>query len=472
MLFSDELKIDIIFTTGGTGFGLRDVTPEATRCVIDREAPQLANYMFFESLKKTKFAALSRAVCGIRNRTLIINFPGSKKAVQECFDAIVDIISHAIHLICDEQTSVKETHSVVQNNNQMVGHICPHKTGSGGDDRNSTYPMISVSEALDIIFRNLKRKVLDDIPKISPINIPAFRASIKDGYAVKHGSQGLRKVIGYINAGDSIVNIDFNDDECYKINTGAPIPIFATAIVQIEDTKLIESDPIRGVELKVEILVNVPNGLDIREIGSDLSKDSILFDHDDPITVAEKSVLASVGIIPKTQKNNIKIGIISTGSELVSPPNNLSPGKIYDSNSTMLKLLVEQFGFEVYIQECVDDNYETLRETLTNLKTHCDVVICSGGVSMGDKDYVKPVVQELCYDIKFGRVNMKPGKPMTFGFDEKENKSFFGLPGNPVSAFVTFHLFVLPCLKFLEGYRNAKCNLAKISVKVIFIITY
>lgn len=140
--FSDDLKIDIIFTTGGTGFSNRDVTPEATKRVIDREAPQLANLMFMESLKKTKYAVLSRAVCGIRNQTIIINFPGSKNAVQENFDFIRDIIPHAVHLIWDDKTSVKKTHDNIQS--VRDNHVCPHKTGTGGKDRNSIYPMIKV----------------------------------------------------------------------------------------------------------------------------------------------------------------------------------------------------------------------------------------------------------------------------------------------------------------------------------------
>lgn len=240
--------------------------------------------------------------------------------------------------------------------------------------------------------------------------------------------------------------------------------------MQIEDTKLIESNPTSGIEHKIEVLVEIPKGLDIREIGSDVSKGECLIEHNDPLTEAEISVLASVGIVPDNNEGyNIKIGIISTGSELVKPPGDLKPGKIFDSNSIMLKLLVEKFGFKVNIQECIDDNFENLRKCIEHCKLNCDVIICSGGVSMGDKDYVKSVISDLGYDLKFGRINMKPGKPMTYGYDEKLNKRFFGLPGNPVSAFVTFHLFVLPCLKYMAGWRLAKCSLPKLNVKVCFI---
>lgn len=307
---------------------------------------------------------------------------------------------------------------------------------------------------------------LNDYPKVSPINLPEFRASIKDGYAVKYGSKGIKKVIGYISAGDPVNSVQFKNDECFKINTGAPVPEFADAIVQIEDTKLIEIDLSTGIEVKIEVLVETSKGLDIREIGSDIRKGEILIEHNDPITEAERSVLASVGVVSDVKMHKLKIAIISTGSELISPPNVLKPGKIFDSNSIMLKLLVEKFGFEVFILDCVDDSYEKLRKSIEHCKLNCDVIICSGGVSMGDKDYVKSVVANLGYDIKFGRINMKPGKPMTYGYDTELKKRFFGLPGNPVSAFVTFHLFVLPCLKYMVGWRLPKCSLPKVNVKV------
>lgn len=113
-LFSDKAKIQCILTTGGTGFAPRDVTPEATRNVIIKECPQLAHMMLLEGLKKTPFAALSRAVCGVRNSTLIVNFPGSKKAVVECFDAIKDLIPHAVELICDEKAKSEKKHEEIQ----------------------------------------------------------------------------------------------------------------------------------------------------------------------------------------------------------------------------------------------------------------------------------------------------------------------------------------------------------------------
>lgn len=266
---SDELTVHCILTTGGTGFSQRDVTPEATKKVIEKEAPQLTLAMSLTSFQKTKFAALSRAVCGIRKKTLIVNLPGSPKAVDECFMAIVDVLPHAIDLIAGEQEKVTQVHETeVKSSTSSHAphrHICPHKTGTGAvDDRNSPFPMIAVDVALNTILQAIESKLFEYRDFKSPINIPEFRASIKDGYAVKASGRckGVKKVIGYVGAGDDIITTDFHDDECFKINTGAAVPDFANAIVQIEDTKLISS--VDGLETEVDILLEASEGLDIR----------------------------------------------------------------------------------------------------------------------------------------------------------------------------------------------------------------
>lgn len=272
---ADELSVQLILTTGGTGFSPRDVTPEATRKVIHREAPQMSLAMSLVSFQKTKFAALSRAVCGIRNSTLICNMPGSPKAVDECFMAIAEVLPHAIDLINGNQGNVRNTHATESqststngtHNNHVANHkhVCPHKTGSGADDdRNSPFPMIAVDVALNKILSAIQNTHFSHSNFKSPVNIPEFRASIKDGYAVKADGKckGIKKVLGYISAGDDIVREDFDSDSCYKINTGAAVPDFANAIVQIEDTKLVKAE--NGAEKEVEIFVEPNDGLDIR----------------------------------------------------------------------------------------------------------------------------------------------------------------------------------------------------------------
>lgn len=129
----------------------------------------------------------------------------------------------------------------------------------------------------------------------------------------------------------------------------------------------------------------------------------------------------------------------------------------------MLKLLCQKYRFDVKLTKIAKDDYESLKSIVQLMMTKCDVIISSGGVSMGDKDFVKKCLVDLGFDIHFGRVNMKPGKPMTFA-SNSEGISYFALPGNPVSAYVTFLKIVLPALRFMSGFIPAKCVLPKIRV--------
>lgn len=345
-------------------------------------------------------------------------------------------------------------------------YVCPHKTASAEDkdDRNSPFPMLDVNVALEKIFAAVER--LSEPEEIrSPMDLPPFRASIKDGYAVKSVSTAKRRtVIGNISAGDRIETKDFADNECFKINTGAAVPKFADAIVQVEDTKLISSKS-DGSEQEIEILALPNANLDIRGIGSDLAEGEFLFKTNGLMGVPEISILASVGLA--MSQSMPKIAIISTGDELVDPSGGaLREGQIYDSNSTMLKHLLLKHGFEPKFMAIAKDDYQSLKDVVVKAMKQCDVIISSGGVSMGDKDFVKPLMKDLGFDIKFGRVNMKPGKPMTFA--SGHGTSYFALPGNPVSAYVTFHLFVLPALRFMCGFPIAKCKLPVINTILQF----
>ncbi|XP_011211785.2 molybdenum cofactor synthesis protein cinnamon [Bactrocera dorsalis] len=461
-------SVSAIITTGGTGFAPRDVTPEATKILLDKECPQLAQYIAQASLQKTHFAALTRGVCGIAGSTLILNFPGSEKAVTECFEVVRELLPHALQLIGNELPLVRRVHAELQGSNGIAppsGHICPHKTGKGDDsDRNSPFAMIPVVQALEIIFQTVQQQravaqLLNEF--LSPVDIPPFRASIKDGYAMKStGFSGTKKVLGYIAAGDEIIVHDLEEDECYKINTGAPVPHYADCVVQVEDTKLLKRKK-TGEEDLVEILIEPKANLDIRPVGSDLRKGSKLFPSVDHSEVVIKSVLSSVGRnLGGVRKP--KIGIISTGSELLAPEQAEEMGKIYDSNTTMLAELLQYFGFECAHKLVLSDDLEAVKGKIAELYKNVDFIICSGGVSMGDKDYIKPALQSLGFTINFGRVNMKPGKPMTFA--SKNENYFFGLPGNPVSAFVTFHLFVLPAIRWFAGWQRDKCELASLPI--------
>lgn len=349
----------------------------------------------------------------------------------------------------------------VRSSTPRPAHVCPHKTAQLGDqdDRNSPFPMLDIEVALNKVFSSIKRLTEPKDIK-SPMNCPPFRASIKDGYAVKSTCKAKNRiVIGNVPAGDKIIQENFADNECFKINTGAAVPAFADAIVQVEDTKLLKTSS-DGIEQEIELLQLPKANTDIREIGSDLLMDELMFTTEGRMDVAEQTILASVGLI--SDQTLPRIAIISTGDELVDPSaGGLREGQIYDSNSTMLKLLLQKHGFNVKYAAIAKDDYGSLKTTVQQAMRECDVIISSGGVSMGDRDFVKPLMIELGFEIVFGRVNMKPGKPMTFATNG--NVSYFALPGNPVSAFVTFHTFVLPALRFMCGFSEAKSRLPVIS---------
>ncbi|XP_055842565.1 molybdenum cofactor synthesis protein cinnamon-like [Episyrphus balteatus] len=267
------------------------------------------------------------------------------------------------------------------------------------------------------------------------------------------------------SAGDilraSVSDYELQEDECFKINTGAPIPNHADCVIQIEDTKLLRTTK-QGNEDLVEILVEPKANLDIRPIGCDLRKGTQLFPSADHSEVVVKSILASVGKTIQFKKP--KIAVISTGSELLAPDDVEVSGKIYDSNTTMLEELLAYFNFDCMMKSVLRDDFESLKAAVEEIYQSVDFIICSGGVSMGDKDYIKPVLEKLGFQINFGRINMKPGKPMTFASNTSNGKYFFGLPGNPVSAFVTFHLFALPVIRWASGWERDKCELATIQV--------
>lgn len=244
--FSDVDKVNLILTTGGTGFSKRDVTPEATRKVVHKLADGISTAMCIESLKITPMAMVSRAVSGIRNNTLIINFPGSPKAAKECYSMIKSVIPHSIALLQNDTVNIKSAH-------QKLGGCCrkEHKNSAKtgiGRERKSPYPMIEVNKATDLIITTFeksyirKRKTVaysdslgyvtaDDVLALEPF--PPFDASIKDGYACLYEDGDSERYVCYnISAGDNPTG-ELKKGECAIINTGAPIPPGANCVVQV-----------------------------------------------------------------------------------------------------------------------------------------------------------------------------------------------------------------------------------------------
>ncbi|XP_041467854.1 gephyrin-like isoform X2 [Lytechinus variegatus] len=496
--WSDVKELDLILTTGGTGFADRDVTPEATKSVLEKEAPGLAMVMLMGSLKITPLAVLSRSVCGIRKKTLIVNLPGSLKGSQECFGFVQPSLSHAIQLLKGERACVKATHkeladtgpqtiNMVSNlptvsphghhNCQKIRHHDVEKVARR--PRDSIYPVIPFKDALKIVMDNtpvlppevvdikdaLARVVAEEVK--APISLPPFRNSIKDGYAVlASDGPGVRQVMNDATAGDA-PDLELLPGHVIRITTGAPIPKGADAVVQVEDTELVEEADDGKREVSVRILSTPTAGQDIRPIGSDLQEGTMLVVPGTKLCPPELGLLASVGITKVKCHRRPIVGVCSTGNELTEPSEKLPPGHIYDSNRiTMLATLLEMNVPTVDVG-IAPDTVQATKEVLLKAASQSDVIVTTGGVSMGEKDLLKYVLsEELKATLHFGRIFIKPGKPTTFCTFEHEGakKLFFSLPGNPVSGIVTFNHFVLPCLRRMMGYANL--HLKRIKVRV------
>ncbi|XP_055005374.1 gephyrin b isoform X1 [Boleophthalmus pectinirostris] len=628
----DEKELNLILTTGGTGFAPRDVTPEATKEVIEREAPGMSLAMLMGSLNVTPLGMLSRPVCGIRGKTLIINLPGSKKGSQECFQFILPALPHAIDLLRDAVVRVKEasdgleelpspppplsppprspppplspprTHTqdkgvqcedededkkdsgVASTEDSSSSHITaasiaakipdsiisrgvqvlPRDTTSLSttpsespraqatsrlstascptpkrvrrerdrkrvservisvslqcrleglkDDRRRTFssrvqsrcsskenilrashsavditkvarrhrmspfPLTSMDKAFITVLEmtavlgteiinyrdGMGRVLAQDV--YAKDNLPPFPASVKDGYAVRAADgPGDRFIIGESQAGEQPTHTVM-PGQVMRVTTGAPIPCGADAVVQVEDTELLRESEDGTEELEVRILVQARPGQDIRPIGHDIKRGECVLAKGTHMGPSEIGLLATVGVTEVEVQKFPVVAVMSTGNELLNPEDDLHPGKIRDSNRSTLLATIQEHGYPTINLGIVGDNPDDLLNALNEGISRADVIITSGGVSMGEKDYLKQVMDiDLHAQIHFGRVFMKPGLPTTFATLDIDGarKLIFALPGNPVSAVVTCNLFVIPALRKMQGILDPRPTIIK-----------
>ncbi|XP_041950847.1 gephyrin b isoform X11 [Alosa sapidissima] len=610
----DEKELNLILTTGGTGFAPRDVTPEATKEVIEREAPGMSLAMLMGSLNVTPLGMLSRPVCGIRGKTLIINLPGSKKGSQECFHFILPALPHAIDLLrdavvkvkevpneledlpspppplsppppagsplkqtedkgvqCEDEDEEKKDSGVASTEDSSSSHItaasiaakipdsiisrgvqvlprdtaslsttpsespraqatqsrlstasCPtpkvqsrcsskenilRASHSAVDitkvarrHRMSPFPLTSMDKAFITVLEmtavlgteiinyrdgdddGLGRVLAQDV--YAKDNLPPFPASVKDGYAVRAADgPGDRFIIGESQAGEQPTHTVM-PGQAMRVTTGAPIPCGADAVVQVEDTELLresedspqESSPTAGQwcltssdvgteELEVRILVQARPGQDIRPIGHDIKRGECVLAKGTHMGPSEIGLLATVGVTEVEVHKFPVVAVMSTGNELLNPEDDLHPGKIRDSNRSTLLATIQEHGYPTINLGIVGDNPDDLLNALNEGISRADVIITSGGVSMGEKDYLKQVLDiDLHAQIHFGRVFMKPGLPTTFATLDMDGarKLIFALPaGNPVSAVVTCNLFVIPALRKMQGILDPRPTIIK-----------
>jgi len=282
----------------------------------------------------------------------------------------------------------------------------------------------------------LGRVVIEDA--FSIIDLPPFDKSIMDGYAVCDERETYR-LLDVIAAGDAEIPA-LEPGKCVKIMTGAPVPEGALRIVRVEETE--ETDGLVRVSGREKRTFIAPRGSDVAE--------------GDPVVRAGERLdalacanLVSCGVEKVAVAAKPRVSVITTGSEIVESMADFGPGKIFDSNGPMLANLLEQSGCAPVQAKNVPDDLDRLASELGRALEQSDLVILSGGVSMGDFDFVPDAMEACGLDIHFSRVLIKPGRPVTFAGGK--SGAALGLPGNPVSIVATFYLFALPALTALEG---------------------
>ena len=238
-----------------------------------------------------------------------------------------------------------------------------------------------------------------------------------------------------------------------RIFTGAPIPKGANTVVMQEECEL----SVDGSKILVARAINLNEN--IRPTGNDILEADVILSSGKQIQPQDISLAASVGVGEIVVFKKIKVGVFFTGDELVEPGNPLSPGKIYNSNRYALVALLNQIGCDVINLGNIEDKLDATCDALETLEGQCDLIMTTGGVSVGEEDHVKPAVEKLG-ELNLWKIRMKPGKPLAYG--KVKQTPFIGLPGNPVSSFVTFCIFSLPFIKKMQGNSNYDSKILKV----------
>lgn len=483
----EDPSMALIITVGGTGPCPRDVTPEATSSLYEKHCSGVVAALHRTSLDKTPQAALSRLTAGIVKNCVIINFPGKKKACEECFDCIVQFLKHLLEQVRYDRLAIDKTHELQASNSlSKLAISCEIEPMKPADfiGNQSRYPLVNFYSALEILGQFSSRlyqrqgsivelKTLEETQRImgctlaqdvrSNIIVPPFPVSMMDGFVVFVPRELWGRDRITLDYATVVQNLEqYLESErrfctstnptsisfCYRVNTGNRVPDDKRtfAIVPVEDTLFQSSNGCDRVQFTGEIVLR----RFIRESGSDIQcGDCIL--KDTKIGPIELGLILSMGHKDINLYKRPEIGLISTGDELLDPLKFRSPDSdaVFDINRPILYNLLTNKGFVVHDYGICRDSLNELKQEIQIRLYTSDVLVITGGASMGTKDYVKSVIEELGGSIHFGRVNMKPGKPMAFATINQTGveKYVFSLPGNPVSAYITALTLVLPFLQ-------------------------
>ncbi|MGG6329862.1 bifunctional molybdopterin-guanine dinucleotide biosynthesis adaptor protein MobB/molybdopterin molybdotransferase MoeA [Vibrio cholerae] len=279
----------------------------------------------------------------------------------------------------------------------------------------------------------------------SPINVPAYRNSAMDGYALRSDDleRDSYRVVEEVLAGSHYAKT-VELGEAVKIMTGAPMPLGADTVVMREQATQ-NGDVVSFAAAKIKA------GQNVRQAGEDLAQGQAVFHSGQRLLSPEMGMLASLGLAHADVFRSLKVAIFSTGDEVQAPGGDIEPNSIFDSNRFTLTGLLKQLGCQVIDLGIIEDDEAKMMQVLEQAAKQADVVITSGGVSVGDADFIKSALEKLGH-IDFWRINMRPGRPLAFG--QISGKPFFGLPGNPVAVMVSFINFVEPALRKMQGEQG------------------
>ena len=314
--------------------------------------------------------------------------------------------------------------------------------------------MITVEKALSEIKKhsNLQHKRVQSVPLnealgavladtiYAPIPLPSFRQSAMDGYAIRCHDKKTYKVVGEIKAGDPF-EFELNPGEALRIFTGAGVPDSANAIVIQE---LVDRDHETITAQKAPTM-----GQHIRKTGEQIKKDDIVFEQGTQLNSPALGILQSLGFTKVKILLPPKVAVIITGNELEKTGKPLQKGKIYESNSLVLKTVLQQMGIINGIVEQVEDDLKATQNAIEKALNQSHLVLISGGISVGDFDFVGQALEQIGVEKLFYKVKQKPGKPLFFG--KHKQTLLFALPGNPASTLNCFYVFVYPLLQALMG---------------------
>ncbi|TOM91074.1 bifunctional molybdopterin-guanine dinucleotide biosynthesis adaptor protein MobB/molybdopterin molybdotransferase MoeA [Vibrio parahaemolyticus] len=282
---------------------------------------------------------------------------------------------------------------------------------------------------------------------VSPVNVPQYTNSAMDGYAIRSDDvdRDSYQVVAEVMAGHAY-DQPLEVGQAVKIMTGAPTPLNGDTVVMREQASQ-EGDKVtfNGSNIKA--------GQNVRQAGEDLAIGSDVFTAGTRLASPEMGMIASLGFGEANVFRKLKVAVFSTGDEVQAPGTEQKANSIYDSNRFTIMGMLEKLGCEILDFGILEDNEQLMIEALENASAQADVVMTSGGVSVGDADYIKLALDKLG-QIDFWRINMRPGRPLAFG--QINNKPFFGLPGNPVAVMVSFINFVEPALRKMQGEQGRK----------------